>query len=40
MVDAIGARWRIEEDLEATKDLGLDHYEVVRRESRASNCSI
>ena len=28
MVLAIGARWRIEEDLEATKDLGLDHYEV------------
>ncbi len=28
MVQAIGARWRIEEDLEATKDLGLDHYEV------------
>jgi SRSO17 transposase len=28
MVHAIGARWRIEEDLEATKDLGLDHYEV------------
>ncbi len=27
MVQAIGARWRIEEDLEATKDLGLDHYE-------------
>ena len=25
MVQAIGARWRIEEDLEATKDLGLDH---------------
>ena len=28
MVQAIGARWRIEEDLEAAKDLGLDHYEV------------
>jgi len=28
MVQAIGARWHIEEDLEATKDLGLDHYEV------------
>jgi hypothetical protein len=28
MVQAIGARWRIEEDLEATKDLGLDQYEV------------
>jgi hypothetical protein len=28
MVQAIGARWRIEEDLHATKDLGLDHYEV------------
>ena len=27
MVDAIGAGFRIEEDLEATKDLGLDHYE-------------
>ena len=27
MVQAIGARWRIEEDLEACKDLGLDHYE-------------
>jgi len=28
MVQAIGARWCIEEDLEATKDLGLDHSEV------------
>jgi SRSO17 transposase len=28
MVQAIGARWHIEEDLEATKALGLDHYEV------------
>jgi SRSO17 transposase len=28
MVQAIGARWRIEEDLQAAKDLGLDHYEV------------
>ncbi len=28
MVQAIGARWGIEEDLEATKALGLDHYEV------------
>ncbi len=28
MVRAIGARWRIEEDLQTTKDLGLDHYEV------------
>lgn len=28
MVQAIGARWRIEEDLEAAKDLGLDHYEA------------
>src|SRR5258706_9231179 len=28
IVQAIGARWHIEEDLEATKDLGLDHYEV------------
>jgi SRSO17 transposase len=28
MVYAVGARWRIEEDLEATKDLGLDQYEV------------
>jgi SRSO17 transposase len=27
MVQAIGARWRIEEDLEASKALGLDHYE-------------
>jgi SRSO17 transposase len=32
IVQAIGARWRIEEDLEAAKALGLDHYEVVRRE--------
>jgi len=39
MVKAIGARWHIEEDFETGKDLGLDHYEVVRRESRASNCS-
>ncbi len=28
MVQAIGARWHIEEDLQACKDLGLDHYEV------------
>lgn len=28
MVRAIGARWHIEEDLQMTKDLGLDHYEV------------
>lgn len=28
IVQAIGGRWHIEEDLEATKDLGLDHYEV------------
>jgi SRSO17 transposase len=28
MVQAIGARWHIEEDLHASKDLGLDHYEV------------
>ncbi len=28
IVLAIGARWRIEEDLEATKDVGLDQYEV------------
>src|SRR5437660_6868937 len=28
MVQASGARWRIEEDLEASKDLGLDQSEV------------
>ena len=28
IVQAIGARWSIEEDLQATKDLGLDQYEV------------
>jgi SRSO17 transposase len=28
IVQAIGARWHIEEDLETNKDLGLDHYEV------------
>jgi SRSO17 transposase len=28
MVQAIGARWHMEEDLQATKALGLDHYEV------------
>jgi len=28
MVHAVGARWHIEEDLHASKDLGLDHYEV------------
>ena len=28
IVQAIGARWRIEEDLHACKQLGLDHYEV------------
>jgi SRSO17 transposase len=28
MVQAIGARWHIEEDFENGKDLGLDHYEV------------
>jgi SRSO17 transposase len=30
MVEAIGARWPIEEDFENAKDLGLDHYEVRR----------
>ena len=30
MVQALGARWHIEEDLKATKALGLDHYEVRR----------
>jgi hypothetical protein len=40
MVAASGARWHIEEDFANAKDLGLDHYEVVRRESRASNCSL
>jgi SRSO17 transposase len=28
MVKAIGARWHIEEDFEAAKDMGLDQYEV------------
>lgn len=28
MVQAIGCRWHIEEDLQASKDLGLDQYEV------------
>src|SRR5262245_22587658 len=28
MVAALGRRWRIEEDFENAKDLGLDHYEV------------
>jgi SRSO17 transposase len=28
IAQAIGGRWRIEEDLEVSKDLGLDHYEV------------
>jgi SRSO17 transposase len=28
MVQAIGGRWHIEEDLQANKDLGLDQYEV------------
>ncbi|MFL5653314.1 MAG: IS701 family transposase [Ktedonobacteraceae bacterium] len=28
IVQAIGARWSIEEDLQVTKDLGLDQYEV------------
>ena len=28
IVRAIGGRWHIEEDLQACKDLGLDHYEV------------
>jgi hypothetical protein len=28
IVQAIGARWHIEEDLEGSKDLGLDHYEI------------
>jgi hypothetical protein len=28
MVKAIGSRWRIEEDFENSKELGLDHYEV------------
>lgn len=28
MVEAIGARWQIEQDFETAKELGLDHYEV------------
>ena len=28
IVRAMGGRWHIEEDLQASKDLGLDHYEV------------
>jgi SRSO17 transposase len=28
IVQALGARWRIEEDLEGSKDLGMDQYEV------------
>lgn len=28
MVQAIGARWRVEEDFENSKDLGMDQYEV------------
>jgi SRSO17 transposase len=28
IVQAIGARWHIEEDLQTAKDLGLDHYEM------------
>ena len=40
MVEAIGARWHIVEDFETAKDLGLDHSEVVRRESWTSNCSL
>jgi SRSO17 transposase len=28
IVQALGARWHIEEDLQVSKDLGLDHYEV------------
>jgi SRSO17 transposase len=32
MVKAIGGRWHVEEEFENAKDLGLDHYEVVRRE--------
>ncbi|HJT56514.1 MAG TPA: IS701 family transposase [Ktedonobacteraceae bacterium] len=28
MVQAIGARWHVEEDFENGKDMGLDHYEV------------
>jgi hypothetical protein len=31
-VTALGGRWRVEEDFANGKDLGLDHYEVVRRE--------
>src|SRR6202035_3547363 len=27
-ITALGGRWRIEEDFENGKDLGLDHYEV------------
>ena len=27
-MQAVGARWHIEEDLQASKDLGLDQYEV------------
>ena len=36
MVQAIGGRWHIEEDLQAGKDLGLDHYEVRSYRSAAT----
>jgi len=41
MATAIGTRWTVEQCFEEGKgEVGLDQYEVVRRESRASNCSI
>ena len=40
-VHVIGARWTGEQWFEVGKgEVGLDQYEVVRRESRASNCSL
>ncbi|TMC17103.1 MAG: IS701 family transposase [Chloroflexi bacterium] len=30
IVSVVGARWHVEEDIEATKDLGIDQYEVRR----------
>ena len=41
LVRVAGSRWRVEEGFEQAKGgVGLDQYEVVRRESRASNCSL
>jgi hypothetical protein len=38
MVEAIGARWHIEEDFETGKDMGLDQYARPQLDRLVSTC--